>query len=225
MGKAKWWVCGSCHSLNDLPANKCYKCRAPKGPAPRLIDDTYSEVGGAAKRVSVSIDRSRIGELSQRDPIEDQQGAGIVEAFGPAAQGDRGDRPAGMPPTQRSYSGVDPGQEWDPVEAAGSGPAASGGGRPRPQPLREPERRGIEILGVRPWAEPATPPSSSGSDPSTPPPEGPKASNADVAASPSALPPPGAQVPAPSGAPSPGGPGPQAPPPSPPPGEPRRPPA
>jgi len=39
MGKAKWWVCDSCKSLNDLPANKCYKCRAEKPANPTLMDD------------------------------------------------------------------------------------------------------------------------------------------------------------------------------------------
>ena len=89
MGKAKWWVCDSCHSLNDLPASKCFNCRAGKSPNPRLIDDQYGEVQ-SQQRVGITVDLSQVGDLTRPDPVETQSGGGIIEAFGergaPSAQ-------------------------------------------------------------------------------------------------------------------------------------------
>jgi hypothetical protein len=87
MGKAKWWVCDDCHSLNDLPANKCYNCRAGKPANPREIDDHYDEVV-TNQRVGITVDLSQVGDLSRPDPLETQSGGGIIEAFA-----DRGTAP------------------------------------------------------------------------------------------------------------------------------------
>lgn len=82
MGNAKWWVCGDCKSLNDLPANKCYNCRHPKPSQPMLIDDQYDQVSsGSQKRVGISVDLSQVGSLVSRDPLEQSKGGGIIEAF------------------------------------------------------------------------------------------------------------------------------------------------
>ena len=82
MGKAKWWVCDDCKSLNDVPANKCYKCRTNKPAAPTLIDDDYAEVGAATqKRVGITVDLSRLSELTAPDPTETDAGAGVYDAF------------------------------------------------------------------------------------------------------------------------------------------------
>ena len=68
MGKARWWVCDDCTSLNDLPANKCYNCRVPKPGDPKLIDDNYSQVGGGQKRVGITVDLAKIGALTFEAP-------------------------------------------------------------------------------------------------------------------------------------------------------------
>ena len=81
MGKAKWWVCDDCKSLNDLPANKCYNCREPKPSDPRLFDDQYSQVGGGQQRVGITVDLDKVGDLTRPDPVETAAGGGIVEAF------------------------------------------------------------------------------------------------------------------------------------------------
>ena len=73
-------MCDGCKSLNDMPANKCYKCRTPRPSSPTLLDDQYGQVGGKP-RVAVSVDLSRVAELAARDPVESQRGAGVFEAF------------------------------------------------------------------------------------------------------------------------------------------------
>ena len=121
MAKARWWMCDGCRSLNDMPANKCYKCRSPRPANPTLLDDQYGQVGGAQARVGVSVDRSRVAELAARDPVESQKGGGVVDAF--AAQDDQ------------------------PVESA----RAVGGAKPVPPPIREPVKRGISEIGGQDW--------------------------------------------------------------------------
>ena len=82
MGKAKWWVCDDCKSLNDLPANKCYNCRSEKPASPTLMDDQYGQVGGATeKRVAITVDLDEVGDLTAPDPLEQAEGGGIIEAF------------------------------------------------------------------------------------------------------------------------------------------------
>jgi hypothetical protein len=173
MGKAKWWICDSCSSLNDLPAAKCYKCRAEKPADPKLIDDNYAEVGGG-KRVGVSVDRSAIGDLVRRDPVETQDAGGMFGTFG--VEGGKGQaRPPGSAP-----AAYDPdGQGTRPV-----GPAERLAGDRRP--LRDPTPRGIEQVGGRHWTEglepiahetaaptPDEPPPPMGGPASSPPPDAP----------------------------------------------------
>lgn len=142
MAKPKWWVCDGCHSLNDLPANKCYNCRAEKPESPRLMDDHYSEVV-SHKRVGITVDLSKVGDLTRPDPIETQQGGGIFEAFG-----DQREQAAEAP-----GAGSGARQPYDPYAPATGSPASPP--RPAPPPLREPQRRGIDQLGgYRQWAEP-----------------------------------------------------------------------
>ena len=74
MGKPKWWVCGGCKSLNDMPAAKCFNCRAAKPADPTLIDDHYSEVGSGARRVGVTVDLATVGDLTRPDPLETAKG-------------------------------------------------------------------------------------------------------------------------------------------------------
>lgn len=150
MGKAKWWICDGCRSLNDLPANKCYKCRNPKGHNPTLMDDQYDQIssGGGQQRVGVTVDLSQVGDLTRPDPIETQDGGGIMEAFG---QDD--DQPLSL---SQSPPGV-----------PGSAP------QPAPvRPIREPVPRGIEAIGGRQWAEalPPLPPALDASSSSDAPP-------------------------------------------------------
>lgn len=114
-------MCDGCRSLNDMPANKCYKCRSPRPANPTLLDDQYGQVGGAQARVGISVDRSRVAELAARDPVESQKGGGVVDAF--AAQDD------------------------EPVESA----RAVGGAKPVPPPIREPVKRGISEIGGQDW--------------------------------------------------------------------------
>lgn len=141
MGKAKWWVCDDCHSLNDLPANKCYKCRAAKPANPRQMDDKYSEVG-SQRRVGITVDLSQLGDLTRPDPVETQSGGGVFEAFG-----DDGARSAQPDAPAR--------QLYDPYGSLPEPPGPPATVRP----LREPKRRGIDQLGgVRSWAETPTQP-------------------------------------------------------------------
>ena len=156
MGKAKWWVCDDCHSLNDLPANKCYNCRAGKPTNPRQIDDQYDEVV-SQQRVGITVDLSQVGDLSRPDPIETESGGGIMEAF------DTRDAEAHQPaaPTPQPY---------DPYAPAPAPAAARPAANPSVPPMREPERRGIEQLGgQRTWADPVDVPSPPG-PPQAPPP-------------------------------------------------------
>ena len=139
MGKAKWWVCDSCKSLNDLPASKCYKCRETKPGNPTLIDDQYSEVRGSQQRVGITVDLSKVGDLTRPDPLETADGGGIMEAF---------------EETSDPYADLDGGQSstprYDPYSGGyESGPAAA---RPTPRPLREPTKRSIDAIGGRPWS-------------------------------------------------------------------------
>ncbi len=141
MGKAKWWVCSDCTSLNDLPANKCYKCRVEKPPSPRLIDDEYSEVHSVQSRVGVSVDLSKLGDLSARDPLETAKGGSVIEAFGNADASPAAPAAIARPPRPA-------GPDWS---------------KPRvmpPAPLRDPTPRSISAIGGRPWsdAEATTPP-------------------------------------------------------------------
>jgi len=155
MGKAKWWVCDSCKSLNDLPANKCYKCREAKPGNPTLIDDQYSEVRGSQQRVGITVDLSKLGDLTRPDPLETAEGGGIMEAFEETSD-PYADLDGGQPPTPRydPYSG---GYE--------SAPAAA---QSAPPPLREPTKRRIDALGDRPWT--VEPPAPQAAQPSPPPP-------------------------------------------------------
>ncbi len=123
-------MCDGCRSLNDMPANKCYKCRSPRPASPTLLDDQYGQVGEAKARVGVSVDRSRVAELAARDPLESQKGGGVVDAF--AAKDD------------------------EPVESA----RAVGGAKPVPPPIREPVKRGISEIGGQDWRSslPTVPP-------------------------------------------------------------------
>ncbi len=146
MGKAKWWVCGSCHSLNDLPANKCYKCRVPKPPDARIMDDEYAVVGGD-ERVGITVDLTQVGDLTRPDPVETQEGGGLVEAF--KAEPDEftgaGQESAGAgQPEQARHDPYTDAPERGPTEPS----------TPAPRPLRDPIPRGIDALGGhRQWAE------------------------------------------------------------------------
>jgi hypothetical protein len=135
MGKAKWWVCEDCKSLNDMPANKCYKCRSRKPADPSLIDDQYGVVGGVAqKRVSITVDLSKIGELTAPDPVETAEGGAVMEAYG-----------------------VD---DDKPLESSGGALEPGSPALPPPPPLRDPEPRSIADLGGRAWAAEPEPPTS-----------------------------------------------------------------
>ena len=138
MGKAKWWVCESCKSLNDLPANKCYNCRAEKTSTPSLIDDQYAEVGGGQQRVGITVDLSQVSDLVRRDPIETQAGGSVMEAFG-----DDDDQPLEM---SRSS-----GQTPDSTRGQTTAP-------PPPPPMRDPTPRGIAAVGGRQWTDEPDPP-------------------------------------------------------------------
>lgn len=172
MGKAKWWVCEGCVSLNDVPANKCYKCHQPKPSDPKLIDDQYSEVGGE-KRVGITVNLDKVGDLTRPDPTETAAGGAIMEAF---------DK------TQDPSADVDPQQptstpRYDPYAGTIEQPEQLAAARTPapPKPLREPTKRGIDALGSRMWAE--------GSDVyADPPPMG-------AAVAPGAQPPPADSVP------------------------------
>ncbi len=129
MGKAKWWVCDGCKSLNDLPANKCYKCRERKPGNPTLIDDQYSQVGGGPERVGVTVDLSQVADLTRPDPIETQTGGAIMDAFN-----HDDDQPLRMDRTP-------------------DGPPDPEAGQPTPRPLRDPIPRGISAVGGRDWTE------------------------------------------------------------------------
>ena len=126
MAKARWWLCDSCKSLNDIPATKCYKCRAMRPARPTILDDQYAQVGGPTSRVAISVDRSKISELAARDPIETEQGSGILDAFTVASA-----------------------QDELPLESALT--PGTHGGRPAPRPIREPVRRGIAAAGGLDW--------------------------------------------------------------------------
>ena len=171
MGKAKWWVCGDCKSLNDKPANKCYKCRSPKPDNPTLMDDEYSEVGGGQQRVGITVDLTQV-DLATRDPKETQRAGGIYEDFVPQTQ--QGGRYGAEDDQPLASSRAD-------IE-----PAAP------PPPLREPATRSIAEAGGRHWlkdytglgagsGQPATqtagasPPAvpTTASQPTHPPPSGP----------------------------------------------------
>ncbi len=147
MGKPKWWVCGGCKSLNDMPAAKCYKCRAAKPADPTLIDDQYSEVSSGPSRVGITVDLATVGDLTRPDPLETAKGGEIMEAFGKPDVPD--DQPGGLPDESRR----------PPLRDDGGGPRGDGGGpdwsKPRVQPtsrLREPTQRSISEVGERPWA-------------------------------------------------------------------------
>jgi hypothetical protein len=165
MGNARWWVCESCVSLNDLPANKCYKCRDPKPAAPKLIDDEYSEVSGRQQRVGITVDLSQVGDLTRPDPAEQAEPGGIMEAFD-KVEDPYADLDARQPPS--------PTPRYDPY--AGVGPPQATPAAPRP--MRDPIRRGIEAIGGRQWADSYEPPQaippqdrpSQGTPPPAPPP-------------------------------------------------------
>jgi hypothetical protein len=109
-----------------MPATKCYKCRLPRPASPTLLDDQYAQVGGAAPRVAISVDRAKISELAARDPIESQPGTGIVEAF--------------------DVGGT---QDDEPLEGARW--SASPPDRPVLRPMRDPVRRSIAAVGGLDW--------------------------------------------------------------------------
>jgi hypothetical protein len=137
MGKPRWWVCEGCNSLNDLPANKCYKCRASKPSNPALMDDRYSEVGGAQRRVGISVDRSLVGDLTRRDPVETQTGGTMLEAFG-----HDDDQP------------IESSRQGQPGRNTPKGQPTS---PPTPRPIRDPIPRGIEAIGGRDWTHDLAP--------------------------------------------------------------------
>jgi hypothetical protein len=127
MGKPKWWVCDECKSLNDIPANKCYKCRVRKPSDPALIDDQYEQLSsGSRARVSVTVDRSQVGSLVAPDPTERAEGGSIMEAFNlPGDQGDQHEAP----------------------------PESSPRPAPAPPPIRPPKARSIAEVGGLHWSE------------------------------------------------------------------------
>ena len=127
-------MCDGCRSLNDMPANKCYKCRAPRPASPTLLDDQYGQVSDKP-RVGVSVELSRVAELAARDPRETQKSAGVFEAF--TAQDDQ--------PIESART-TDP--AFTTGAAAGMGTA---GNKPKPPPIREPVKRGISELGGQDW--------------------------------------------------------------------------
>lgn len=130
MGKPKWWVCQDCKSLNDIPANKCYKCRARKPSDPALIDDQYEQLGGGSHaRVGVSVDRSQVGSLVAPDPSERAQGGGtVMDAYN-------------VPGDQRDHPERPPEIVAEPV--------------PAPPPIRPPKPRSIAEVGGLHWSEEA----------------------------------------------------------------------
>jgi hypothetical protein len=148
MGKAKWWVCDSCKSLNDLPASKCYKCAIARPKDPTLIDDQYSRVGGGERRVGVTVDLSQVGDLTRPDPVETAQGGGVMEAFekvdDPYADLDR-TAGAGGQQARTSPSSTPP---YDPY----AGGYETRDEQPTPKPLRDPVKRGIGELGGLKWS-------------------------------------------------------------------------
>jgi hypothetical protein len=121
MATAKWWVCDSCRSLNDIPANKCYKCRTQKPSQPTLIDADYVRVGSTQTRVGVTVDRSMVAELTAPQEVETRPGTGVFEAYG--AMDD---------------------QPLESVRTAGEPKAP-------PPPLREPPSRSIAQVGGYHW--------------------------------------------------------------------------
>jgi hypothetical protein len=127
-------MCDGCRSLNDMPANKCYKCRAPRPASPTLLDDQYGQVSDKP-RVGVSVELSRVAELAARDPRETQKSAGVFEAF-----------------TAQDDQPIESARTSDPAfttrAAASMGTA---GNKPAPPPIREPVRRGISELGGQDW--------------------------------------------------------------------------
>ncbi len=138
-------MCDGCRSLNDMPANKCYKCRASRPASPTLLDDQYGQVGGKP-RVGISVDLSRVAELAARDPVEAQKGAGVFEAF--TAQDD-------LP--------VESARAKGPAFATGAAAATGAAGlKPMPPPMREPVQRGISELGGQDWRRGLPPVPASG---------------------------------------------------------------
>jgi hypothetical protein len=125
MGKAKWWVCPGCQSLNDVPANKCYKCRVKKPAAPVLLDDQYGHLQ-SERRVGITVELRKVAEIAARDPIERQRGTGVVEAFDEAE-----DDPAPAPVTTSSRTPPPP-----PL-----------------RPIRDPVKRGIAQAGGKDWRD------------------------------------------------------------------------
>lgn len=208
MGKAKWWVCDDCVSLNDLPANKCYKCRKDKPDDPKLIDDQYSEVGGGGQRVGITVDMAQVGDLTRPDPVETAQGGALMEAFekvdDPYADLDRARRQQGstQPPTTQQQPST---PRHDPYR----GNPATRGAPETPKPLREPTKRGIDALGGRHWVEGTEPFEGGRADPT----------DVGVAPPPPAPPPPPVAPPPVAPPPPPGVPRPPSSPPEPPTGE------
>ena len=135
MGTAKWWVCDACKSLNDLPANKCYNCRGDKPDAPTLIDDQYSKVGGGENRVGVSVDMSKVGDLTRPDPIETAAGGALMEAF------EKVDDPyADLDRKQQAGQAQSGAPRYDPYAGGYETPARPPEPQPTVRPMREPTR-------------------------------------------------------------------------------------
>ena len=218
MGTAKWWVCDSCKSLNDLPANKCYKCREPQPANPTLFDDQYGEVGGDQKRVGITVDLDQVGDLTQRDPIETAEGGGFVEAF-EKTDDPYADLDSGQPATPR----------YDPY--SGGYESAEAPTQSTVSPIREPVKRGLDAVGGRHWntgldAPDAPDPAVQAAPPPAPAQPTPPAAVPPPAADatpPAAVPPPAGATPPPGVMPPPP-PGIVPPPPPPPPGVAPRPP-
>ncbi|MFV2064751.1 MAG: hypothetical protein ACC726_14760, partial [Chloroflexota bacterium] len=145
MSKAKWWVCDSCKSLNDLPANKCYKCRERKPKTPTLIDDQFDQVGGNDKRVGITVDLADVSDLVAHDPKETQESREFVDVL---PTGDR----------------IKVGEDGAPV-AGGESPG-------QPRPLREPTKRGISEAGGLKWHDEPTTAAPSSETQAAGPPQG-----------------------------------------------------
>ncbi len=206
MGKAKWWVCDKCVSLNDVPARKCYKCREPKPADPKLIDDQYAEVG-TQKRVGVTVDLNKVGDLTRPDPVETAEGGALMEAF-EQSEDPYSDIARQQPPTAQPQSTP----RYDPYAGVAEQPEtpAQAPVKTEPKPMREPTRRGIDALGRRMWAEgaevyePAAAPPPPAAAPPLPP-DAPPSPSAPVVQPPmappqGAPPPPAAAPPPPQGA-------------------------
>jgi hypothetical protein len=145
MATAKWWVCDDCRSLNDIPANRCYKCRAHKPSHPTLIDADYAQVASTQTRVGITVQRSQLSELTAPQAMETAKGSGVFEAYGAA--------------------------DDQPLESARTTdtPAVP------PRPLRDPPHRSIAAAGGFHWEQGLSGADRQPDAPAAPPPDAPRA--------------------------------------------------